>query len=56
MELVPCDHFWLEVAVRAGKIIAVCEHYRCRKRGEFTPEEWGQLAVQGKAKNRPIRL
>ena len=56
LTLVPCNHFWLEVKAGGGRIIAVCKYYGCRKRGEFTMEEWGKLAEDGKALNKPVRV
>lgn len=49
-------HYWIEMAARGGKIIALCNVPSCRQRGEFTMEEWAQLALFGQAKNKPVRL
>ena len=56
LSLVPCEHFWLEAKVGGGKIIAVCRYYGCRTRGEFTAEEWDELAKEGRALNKPVRV
>jgi len=54
LSLVPCEHYWLEMVRRATTTVAICKH--CRKRGEFTQEEWKQLAARGACLNKPIRV
>ncbi len=49
-------HHWIEMACRAGKVIALCNVPTCRQRAEFTMEEWGRLALLGQAKNKPVRV
>jgi hypothetical protein len=56
LTLVPCDHYWLEVKTAGGKVIAICKHRYCKQRGEFTMEQWGALAEEGRALNKPVRV
>ena len=56
LTLVPCNHFWLETGWKSGNMIAICKYYGCRKRGEFTMEEWDALAEEGRALNKPVRV
>lgn len=51
-----CRHFWLEMKTTHGKVIAICKHYACRRRAEFTLEEWTRQAEAGQALNKPIRV
>lgn len=55
MTLDPCVHYWLEVASKSGKVIAICKHHSCRKRGEFTMRDWQQLYAKGQASVIPVR-
>lgn len=54
-QLVPCDHFWLEVKTK-GVVTAVCKFRGCQKKYVFTMEEWGALAQAGRALNKPVRV
>jgi hypothetical protein len=57
LTLVPCDHFWLEVRTVPNQVvIAICNRRGCRKRGTFTMEDWGALAQEGRALNKPVRV
>jgi hypothetical protein len=49
----PCLHYWLEVAERSGKVIAICKYHGCQKRGEFSMRAWQQLYAQGHANAKP---
>jgi len=53
MTLVPCVHYWLEVAAKSGKVIAICKHHGCQQRGEFTMQDWRQLYAKGQAYLKP---
>jgi hypothetical protein len=53
MMLGPCTHYWLEVAAKSGKIIAICKHHGCQKRGEFSMRAWQQLYAKGQAYAKP---
>jgi len=56
LSLVPCDHYWLEVKTANEIVTAICKYYHCRRRGQFTMEEWHQLAEQKRALNKPVRV
>lgn len=56
LKLVPCEHYWLEVLTRGQMVTALCKHFHCRKKQVFTMEEWGYLAEEGKALNKPVRV
>lgn len=49
-------HYWIEMACRGGKIVAICNVPSCRQRDVFTMEQWAILAGLGQAKNKPVRL
>ena len=51
-----CNHFWLEVESRMTSVVAICKHYGCRKRKEFTKEGWDEVASAGRALNKPVRV
>jgi hypothetical protein len=55
LALVPCNHFWLAVCYKTSTVIAICKHFGCRKRGEFTQAEWEALGPDHSL-NKPIRL
>lgn len=54
LTLVPCNHFWLEMQTRNQVIIALCKF--CKRRSEFTMDEWDALALEHKALNKPVRV
>lgn len=56
LALVECNHFWLEAAVRDGRIVAVCNRNGCAKRAEFSLEQWMYLLERGWATNKPVRI
>ena len=53
MTVVPCVHYWLEVTVDRGKVIAICKYRGCQKRGEFTMRDWKELFALGQAYAKP---
>lgn len=54
LSLVPCSHFYLEMRTANRRVISLCKF--CRKRFEWTMEEWGHLVEAGRALNKPVRV
>lgn len=53
---VPCNHYWLAIEYRGETVIAICKHYGCRKRGQFSAGEWIEMKLAKVALDKPIRL